>query len=91
MKSSELEVVNVIATNERSANQLEKVLPVVLGHESEEGEEGPAKGVKTGVAIVGVPPSLHARVSLWALPINKESACYNCSRSLQTTLSSILL
>lgn len=65
----------MFATNERSANQLEKVLPVVLGHESEEGQEGPAKRVKTGVAKVGVPPGLHACVSLWALSINKESAC----------------
>lgn len=61
------------ATNERRANQLEKVLPVVLGHESEEGEEGPAKRVKAGVAIVGVPPSLHAQVSFWAISINRES------------------
>jgi len=77
---------NLFATNERSANQLENVLPVVLGHESEEGQEGPAKRVKTGVAIVGVPPSLHARVSFWALPINKDKRVCNFSPSLQTTL-----
>lgn len=63
----------MIVINERRANQLEKALPVVLGHESEEGEEGPAKRVKAGVAIVGVPPSLHAHVSFWALSINTQS------------------
>ena len=57
-------------TNERSANQLEDVFPVILRHESEEGEEGPAEGVEVGVAIVGVGSSLHARVSFWALSIN---------------------
>lgn len=88
MKSSNLEVINLLATNERSANQLEKVLPVVLGHESEEGQEGPAERVKTGVAKVGVPPSLHACVSFWALSVNKEeeSACYSCFPSLPKLL-----
>ncbi len=91
MKSSNLEVINLFATNERSANQLEEVLPVVLGHESEKSQEGPAKRVKTGVAKVGVPPSLHACVSFWALSINKEeSACYNCFPSLLITLNTIL-
>lgn len=51
-----------------SAYQLEEVLPVVLGHEAEEGQEGPAEGVIAGVAIVGVPPGLHALVALRALP-----------------------
>lgn len=60
----------MLGRSERSANQLEKVLPVVLGHESEECQEGPAKRVKAGVAKVGVPPSLHARKSFWALPVN---------------------
>lgn len=73
MKHSKSTVINMYATDERSANQLEKVLPVVLGHESEEGQEGPAKRVKTGVAKVWVPPSLHAGVSFRALPINRES------------------
>lgn len=53
-----------------STNQLEQVLPVVLRHESEEGQEGPAEGVVAGVAVVGVSPSLYARESFWALPIN---------------------
>lgn len=64
----------MIGTNERRANQVEKVLPAVLGHESEEGEESPAKRVKAGVAIVGVPPSLHAQVSFGALSISRQSA-----------------
>lgn len=91
MKHSKSVVINMYVTDERSANQLEKVLPVVLGHESEEGQEGPAKRVKTGVTEVGVPPSLHAGVSFWALPINKESASYNCSPSIQIPLSTIQL
>lgn len=64
----------MIVSNERRANQLEKVLPVVLGHESEEGEESPAERVKAGVAIVGVPPSLHTQVSFWAHSTNRQSA-----------------
>lgn len=51
-------------------NQLKQVLPVILGHESEESQEGPTKRVIAGVAIVGVPPSLHAHESFWALSIN---------------------
>lgn len=52
--------------------QLEKVLPVVLCHETEESQEGPAEGVVAGVAIVGVPPSLYALVALGAVPGSKK-------------------
>ena len=45
-----------------------EVLPVVLCHEPEEGEEGPAEGVKTGVAIVWVPPRLQTVKAVRALP-----------------------
>lgn len=55
-----------------SAYQLEEVLPEVLCHEAEEGQEGPAEGVVAGVAIVGVPPSLHALVALRALPAGEQ-------------------
>lgn len=48
--------------------QLEEILPVVLGHEAEESEEGPAEGVIAGVAIVGVPSSLDALIALGAVP-----------------------
>ena len=51
--------------------QLEKVLPVVLRHQTEESQEGPAEGVKAGIAIVGVPPSLYAFVALGAVPGSK--------------------
>lgn len=47
---------------------LVKVLPVVLRHQSEEREEGPTKGVETGVAIVGVRSHSLANVPLWAPP-----------------------
>lgn len=35
-------------------NLLVKVFPEILCHESEQGEEGPAEGVKAGVAIVWI-------------------------------------
>ncbi len=79
MKCLKSEVINLFVTDERSANQLKKVLPVVLGHESEEGKKGPAKRVKAGVAEVWVPPSLHTRISFWTLSINRESARYSRS------------
>lgn len=60
--------------NKKSANQLEKVLPVVLGHESEEGKEGPAEGVKARVAIVGVPACLQACESIRTLSIQKKKS-----------------
>lgn len=51
--------------------QLEEVLPIILCHEAEESQEGPAEGVIAGVAIVGVPPSLHTLVTLRAVPGDK--------------------
>lgn len=48
--------------------QLEEVLPIVLCHEAEESQEGPAEGVVAGVAIVGVPPGLDALITLGAVP-----------------------
>ena len=47
-----------------------EILPEVLGHESEEGEEGPAEAVEAGVAVVGVPARLHTGVALRATPSN---------------------
>lgn len=52
--------------------QLEKVLPVILRHETEQSQEGPAEGVVAGVAIVGVPASLDAFVALGAVPGSKK-------------------
>ena len=46
---------------------LVEVLPVVLRHEAEGREEGPAEGVEAGVAVVGVgAEALVARVVLGA-------------------------
>lgn len=42
-----------------------KIFPEVLCHESEESEKSPAKAVKAGVTIVGVPSGFHARETLW--------------------------
>ena len=52
-----------------------EVLPEVLRHESEESQKGPAEAVEAGVAVVWIPPSFHARVSLWAAAVrDNESA-----------------
>lgn len=56
--------------------QLEEVLPIVLCHEAEESQEGPAEGVIAGVAVVGVPPSLHALVTLGAMPGERMGAAF---------------
>lgn len=57
-----------------STYQLEEVLPEVLRHEAEQRQESPAEGVVAGVAVVGVPPCLHALVSLRALPAKGQPA-----------------
>lgn len=51
-----------------AAYQLEEVLPVILCHEAEESQKGPAEGVVAGVAIVGVAPGLHALITLRTVP-----------------------
>lgn len=49
----------------RSTNLLVEVFPVVLSHESEQREERPAEGVKTGVAVVGITATFDTYVALW--------------------------
>lgn len=63
--------------------QLEEVLPVVLCHEAEERQEGPAEGVIAGVAIVGVPPGFHALVTLGALPGDRMGAGFREAGKVQ--------
>lgn len=46
-----------------------EVLPVVLGHEAEQRQERPAKGVEAGVTIVRVPTRLQAVEAVRALPV----------------------
>lgn len=46
-----------------------EVLPVVLSHEAEQRQEGPAEGVEAGVAVVRVPSRLQAVEAVWALPV----------------------
>jgi hypothetical protein len=55
----------------RQLYQLEEVLPIVLGNEAEESQEGPAEGIVAGVAIVGVPSSLDALITLRAMPMGR--------------------
>ena len=52
-----------------STDQSEEVLPEVLGHQPEEGEEGPAERVVAGVAVVGVLSRLHAAEALRTLAV----------------------
>lgn len=47
---------------------LVEVLPVVLSHQSEQRQEGPAERVKAGVAVIWVPARFDAPESLWAQP-----------------------
>ena len=47
---------------------MEQVLPEVLGHESEQSQECPAKGVVAGVAVVRVPPGFQTDVAIWTDP-----------------------
>ena len=54
----------------RGHYQLVEVLPVVLGHEAKEGQEGPAEVVEARVAIVWVLASFDAGVTLWAFPVH---------------------
>lgn len=48
---------------------MKEFLPVVLGHESEEGQKGPAEGIKTGVAIVWIPSDFQTIKPIWTLPV----------------------
>lgn len=48
---------------------LVQVFPEVLGHESEQGEEGPAEGVEAGVAIVWITTRFDTYKTLWTEPV----------------------
>lgn len=63
--------------------QLKEVLPIVLCHEAEESQEGPAEGVIAGVAIIGVPPSLYALVTLGAVPGDRMGTGFREGGKLQ--------
>lgn len=63
--------------------QLEEVLPIVLCHEAEESQEGPAEGVIAGVAIVGVPSGLDALITLRAAPGDRMGAGFREKGELQ--------
>lgn len=52
-------------------------------HEAEERQEGPAEGIIAGVAIVGVPPSFNALVTLGALPGDRMEADFREGGKLQ--------
>ncbi len=65
---------------------LVKILPVVLSHQSEQGKEGPAKGIKACVTIIWIGTCFHTDMVFWTLPemhtwetaTVKNSPC-NCS------------
>lgn len=48
---------------------VEQFLPVVLCHETEKSQKSPAKGIKTGVAIVWISSYFQAVESIWTLPV----------------------
>lgn len=48
-----------------------EVLPVVLRHQAEQGQEGPAEGVEAGVAVVRVPSYLQTVEAVGALPVKR--------------------
>lgn len=52
-----------------STNLLVEVFPVVLRHESEQGEECPAEAVEAGVAIVWIAATFDAYKALWTEPV----------------------
>ena len=54
-----------------------KIFPVILRHEAEECQEGPSEAVKAGVAIVWIPPSLHACVALRAAPESSQGQSFS--------------
>ena len=66
-----------------SLYQLEEVLPVVLCHEAEESQEGPAERVIAGIAVVGVPPGLDALITLRAMPADRMGTGFRGKRELQ--------
>lgn len=48
-----------------------EVLPVVLRHQAEQGQEGPAEGVEAGVAVVRVPSHLQTVEAVGTLPVRR--------------------
>lgn len=60
-----------------STNLLIKVFPVVLSHESEKSQEGPAEGVKAGVAVVWITASFDTYETLWTEPANTHRYTLN--------------
>lgn len=53
-----------------------EIFPAVLGHEAEQGQEGPAKGVKARVAVVGVATRLETFKPVWTLPVTGEQTSH---------------
>lgn len=56
---------------------MKQLLPIVLGHEAKKSQKGPTEGVKTGVAIVWIPPHFQALKSIWALPAGEIRSLIN--------------
>lgn len=58
----------IIIQGDTISHLVKQFLPVVLCHESEEGQKSPAEGIKTGVAIVWIPSYFQAVKSVGTLP-----------------------
>ncbi len=63
---------------------LVKILPVVLSHQSEQGKEGPAKGIKACVAIIWIGTCFHTDMVFWTLPEmhTRDSDCQKLTMQL---------
>jgi len=61
------------------ANLLVEVFPVVLGHESEQGEEGPAEGVEARVAVVWIAARFDTFKALWTEPYKDTVVLRTCN------------
>lgn len=75
----------------RSTNLLVKVFPVVLSHESEKSQEGPAEGVEAGVAIVRITASFDTYETLWTGPANTHRYTLNTTFVLSKVTPGIIM
>lgn len=56
-----------VHTSSHTRHLVVEVFPEVLRHQAKQGQKGPTKGVKAGVAVVWVPSCLQTVKPIWAL------------------------
>lgn len=57
---------------------LVKTFPAILSHKTEQGEKGPAKGIKACVTMVRIFPSLQTYISLRARAAKHQTQSVRC-------------